>query len=291
MPYSATAYRLLTSCPGDIPTEDIEAVREAVGRFNANYGREFGAVVVPLHWTADAVAEHGSRPQEVINTQLVDEADVVIVLFWGRLGSPTGEEISGTVEELEKAIERGAYGAILHCQRDLPADVDAEQLTAVRKYLEEARKRSFIQGYNDRAVLGRHVEAILNRAVSHDHGRVEAAVAAAPSAQVWPKVERSDRTESDSKGQVKTKTRWSLVLRNTGGEPARNVKFRLEPEQEGEMVPEGLSDGRPIEVLPPDGDVSYPLMLHTGIADQARCVVTWTDSNGEQTNSATARFF
>jgi hypothetical protein len=64
---------------------------------------EDGVLLQPLMWERDATPEAGA-PQAVINRQLVDKADILIGLFWTRLGTPTTEAESGTVEEIERMI-------------------------------------------------------------------------------------------------------------------------------------------------------------------------------------------
>jgi hypothetical protein len=103
----------LISAPGDVPDADIQTVTRTINRWNVTYGSAFGAVVLPLHWELHSAAEHGVRPQASLNTQLVDEADIVIAIFWNRLGTATGEAESGTVEEIEEARKRGVYVGIL----------------------------------------------------------------------------------------------------------------------------------------------------------------------------------
>jgi hypothetical protein len=76
MTYSCTAYRLVVSAPSDITVEEIATVTETVNRWNAIYGPQFGAVVVPLHWQQHSAAEHGRCPQASLNAQLVEQADI-----------------------------------------------------------------------------------------------------------------------------------------------------------------------------------------------------------------------
>jgi hypothetical protein len=290
--YSSTTYRLLISTPGDIPAKDIAAASEAINRWNAIYGQQFGAVVVPTHWKLHSAAAHGDRPQASLNTQLVEHADIVVALFWHRLGSPTGEEVSGTVEEINTAHKNGAYVAILRCDRDLPHNADLEQVAGLRRFYEQVASSSLMLGYGDEADLARHVDTILMAAVSRDSARAEAAAERQQAgAEVWPRVESSERLKTDSRGRVKSERQWQLVLANTGTEPARNVQHRLEPEAEGDDLPLQQDDDRLLETLAPRGEASYGLFMHMGVAPQARCVVTWEDSAGSHQHSATLRFF
>lgn len=306
VPYSTTAYQLLVSAPSDLPEEDIRAAFEAVARWNVLYGRQQSATVVPTHWSHHSAAEHGTRPQESLNKQLVEDADVVIALFWHRLGSPTGEAESGTVEEIEEASAHGAYVGVLRCSRAIrPGDLDADQASRLEAFLDEVRRSSLILEYEGAVALRERVDTILTTAVTALRTRAEAQAeaTAGPEAdgteratpsrgtEVWPRVERSESVRTDSKGRVKTKNRWQLVLSNTGDEPARRVRYRLEAEGPDDNLPLQSDDPGELEALAPHTDAAYTLFMHMGVADQARCVFTWEDSAGERENVATLRFF
>lgn len=264
-----------------------------VSRWNAIYGQQFAAVVVPTNWQQHSVAEHGVRPQEALNTQLVDDADIVIAIFWHRLGSPTGEAESGTVEEIERALRGGAYVGILRCSREVPpAEIDAAQLQRLREFYEGIQSRSLILEYRDDAGLARHVDAILNTAVSASRTRGAAEVEAAQRpADVWPRIESSENVETDARGRVRTRRSHQLVLANTGSEAARQVSYWLEAESEDENLPVLLHPSRELESLAPGGEAKYSIMLTMASAPQARCVVQWVDSEGEHENVATLRFY
>jgi hypothetical protein len=289
-------HRLLVSAPGDVPEADLNVVVQAINRWNAIYGRQFGAVVLPTHWRQHSAAEHGARPQASLNRQLVDDADAVLALFWNRLGTPTGEAESGTHEEIERAHNNGAYVAILRCEREVdPTTLDPEQVAKLQVFLGELQPKSLMLAYRDDADLARHVDTILTRIVTRESQRAEdaAEAAAAPAgADVWPRVESSEHAKTDARGRIKTERRWQLVLTNTGPEAAKNVRFRFEPENEGEMPPEMVEADRPLEALPPvGGEASYGLFMHSGVASQIRCVVSWEDSQGPRENAATLRFY
>lgn len=293
MPYSATAYRLLVSAPGDLPDEDITACMDAVARWNAIYGEQFGVVVVPKHWKQHSAAEYGTRPRVSLNEQLVESADLVIALFWHRLGSWTGEAESGTIEEIERAHERGAYVAILRSRRDISPDaLDPEQLERLRQFYDRIQGDALILDYSDAGELAQHVDTIINRTVSTSQARAEAASEApVAGAQVWPRIERSQRVKTTA-GPPRGETHWELVLSNTGTEPARNVRWRLEHEDydSGEL-PQELGEHRDLENLTPGGEAAYTLIMFMGVTEQARCIVNWEDSRGEQESFATLRFF
>ncbi len=69
------------------------------------------------------------------------------------------------------------------------------------------------------------------------------------------------------------------------------LRCRLEAEDPDDNLPLQSDDPGELEVLAPHADAAYTLLMHMGVADQARCVVTWEDSTGERDNVATLRFF
>jgi hypothetical protein len=274
---------------------------DAALRWNVVYGKKFGANVMPLYWKKHAAAEYGVRPQEALNKQLVEQADVVIALFWHRLGTDTGEAESGTAEEIEKAHARGSHVAILRCTRDIPSgDLDPEQVKRLDTYLAEAANNALVLDYSDENGLRQHVETVLTHVISSASAQAEtqsesASTDSSPAstgspAQVWPRLDRRESVETDTRGRAKTKNRWFLVLSNTGSEPAMHVKYELEPDGDGEAPFDSEGD-RELEALPPGADVETQLHLHSGVASQARCTVRWEDSAGKHENFATLRFF
>ncbi len=48
------------------------------------------SVLLPLRWETHTAPEYGTRPQEVINRAIVDECDLLVGIFWTRIGSHTG---------------------------------------------------------------------------------------------------------------------------------------------------------------------------------------------------------
>src|SRR5690606_32784419 len=126
-------------------------------------------------------------------------------LFWNRLGTPTGQAESGTVEEIERAHTGEAYVAVLRCEREVdPSTLDGDQVTNLRDFIEQLRPESLILTYRDDADLMRHVDTVLTRLVTRDSQRAEDAAvggAAESGAEIWPRVESSERVKSDSKGR------------------------------------------------------------------------------------------
>lgn len=125
--------RCLIASPSDV-VDDREAARRSISMWNAHEGQQFGVRVEPVMWETHSIPEAGQHPQASINRQLVDECDMCIALFWSKLGSATPGYASGTVEELERTVERRLPALVYFCTRGLPSNTDPDQLKAVRTY-------------------------------------------------------------------------------------------------------------------------------------------------------------
>lgn len=86
----------------------------------------------------------GDHPQSLISTQGVDKSDIVFALFGSRLGSPTPSAVSGTVEEVERAVESGKSVHPHFSTAALPNDVDTRQLDDLREFRAEISKRGLL---------------------------------------------------------------------------------------------------------------------------------------------------
>jgi hypothetical protein len=59
-------------------------------------------VLLPLRWETHSAPEFGIRPQEPIDGAMVNDCDLVVSIFWTRLGSPSEVVDSGTLEKIER---------------------------------------------------------------------------------------------------------------------------------------------------------------------------------------------
>lgn len=293
--YSGVIRRFLISCPGDVPHEDLAVVRQAIGRWNGVYGEGFATAIVPLSWGEHAAAEFGQHPQTVINRQLVERADGCIAIFANRIGTATNDAESGTAEEIQKLAEAGGHVAILRCLRPVdPARIDHAQAAKLEEYLAKVRQQALILDYGTDADLARHIDNILVYAVSRDQARatlqLQTNVGAAPRvAEVWPRVEGSERVSTDARGRIRTTRDWRLVLHNTGTAPAREVRFDTD-DSGGWGIQRDAEAGEPdVAILAPGGEAAFGIAASLARDPQILCTVTWVDERGPQQNSATLR--
>ncbi len=119
MPYDAKVYQVMIASPNDVDRER-QIAAEIVLEWNIANSQRAGVVLLPASWETHAAPRMGDRPQAIINKQVLEASDLLIGVFWTRIGTPTGEAISGTVEEIEDHIKAGkpVMLYILQCASD-----------------------------------------------------------------------------------------------------------------------------------------------------------------------------
>jgi hypothetical protein len=103
MPEAITLYRVFVSTPGDIAQEHL-LIDEVLDDWNRQHGPKEKVRIESIRWSTHTYPAVGERPQDLINKQAFDRADLVVALFWTKFGSPTGKYDSGTEEEIDRGI-------------------------------------------------------------------------------------------------------------------------------------------------------------------------------------------
>ena len=104
--YNAKVYRIMIGAPSDIKDE-IQMTCEAINHWNSLNSERYKIVLLPLHWSTNSYPSANNRPQKFLNEQLVEKSDLLVCVFGTRIGTPTGADISGTVEEFNEHIRAG----------------------------------------------------------------------------------------------------------------------------------------------------------------------------------------
>ena len=147
MPFDATAVEILIASPSDVLDERDIAV-EVIADWNRSYSLEQRVVLLPRRWETHSAPELGDRPQEVVNRQVVDQCDLVIAIFWTRLGTPTGIAESGTVEEIERCAERGKLAMVYFSRSKIdPARIDLEEMARLRTFEGSMRQLGLVETF------------------------------------------------------------------------------------------------------------------------------------------------
>ena len=140
-------YRVMIGSPSDLSEERLAATA-AVEEWNAQHADAEGAVLLPVMWETHAMPTSGVRPQSAINDQLVDRCDILVGMFWTKLGTPTGVAASGTVEEIDRFVAAGKPAMLYFCERKaVKGKVDLKQTVKLQKFKEATYKRSLVGSF------------------------------------------------------------------------------------------------------------------------------------------------
>lgn len=135
MPYPAIVYKILIASPSD--TEDERSrIRDLIHYWNDHNSEERTVAYVPIMWETHSTPTQGGRAQAVLNLQIVYPSDILIGIFNFRIGSPTGDFTSGSVEEIETFRKKKDPNLMLlyFNSQEPPADIDIAQWDALQEF-------------------------------------------------------------------------------------------------------------------------------------------------------------
>ena len=149
MAYRATIIPVMIASPGDV-SEEREIVREVIHDWNDVNAAASKVVLTPVGWETHSSPELGVRPQELINSRLLKNCDLLIGVFWTRLGTPTGKAESGTVEEIKEHVSSGKPAMIYFSSKPVaPQSIDPDQYSAVQNFTSECRELGLVEEFDD----------------------------------------------------------------------------------------------------------------------------------------------
>jgi len=146
---SQVALVKLTLCgPSDVGKE-IEIAREVIEDWNRSHAEARGLLIKHRHWSKDTYPDVRDRTQAVVNPQIIDDAKVLVAIFWSRFGTPTGVAGSGTEEGIRRSVAAGRKTFIYFSDLEpAPADANKTQLDLVWKYRQELRDSKTALAWN-----------------------------------------------------------------------------------------------------------------------------------------------
>jgi len=146
MAYKATVIPVMIASPGDV-ADEREVIRKVIARWNAANSWTSKVVLDPVGFDTHMAPGWG-RPQQRINDQILSQCDLLIAVFWTRLGSPTGVAASGTIEEINAHIASGKPAMIYFSARPVVIDtIDEEQTALLKKFKAGLQQQAQYQVY------------------------------------------------------------------------------------------------------------------------------------------------
>ena len=148
MPFSADTYRVFIASPSDVP-EERQVATDAVHDWNSQHAVHESVVLLPVKWETHSTPETGVRPQEAVNDQLVKDSDILVGLFWTKIGTNTGVAESGTVEEINEFVAAKKPAMLYFSSRLIdPNKIDLKQYMRLKKFREATYNTALVGSFS-----------------------------------------------------------------------------------------------------------------------------------------------
>lgn len=192
MSYQATVYRVLVASPSDV-SEERRAIPEIVHQWNRDNALLLKTVLETVKWETHCTPEMGDRPQEIVNRQIVRDCDILVGVFWTRLGSPTGKEESGSVEEIREFIAKGKPVLLYFSKVPVvPDSLDEMQWNKLKAFRNECQEKGIVYAYESveklRELLRSHLGRTIQKLNSTDQNRAAASSSPPPDEETAQKI-------------------------------------------------------------------------------------------------------
>jgi hypothetical protein len=168
MSYAATVFNVMIVSPSDVAAERA-TVREMIVEWNIVNAQQRSVVLLPIGWETHSSPATGKPPEKIINEQVLRKADLAVGIFWTRLGTPTDDYESGSVEEIEEHVKAGRPAMLYFSTAPVRMDsVDQTQWEALRQFKESWRRRGLYEEYDGVAGLREKFSRQLQLKVNQD---------------------------------------------------------------------------------------------------------------------------
>ncbi len=162
----------MIASPGDVQVER-EIIREVIAEWNAQHAQERKGVLLPVGWETHSTPELGNRPQAIINANVLRNCDLLVAVFWTRLGTSTGVAPSGTVEEIQEHVAAGKPAMVYFSSVEVkPDQVDSDQYAAVTAFKKKCQSLGLFAEFGNRekfrSLFSRHLGDHANRLLPMD---------------------------------------------------------------------------------------------------------------------------
>lgn len=133
--------KIFIASPGDVVKQRNE-IEKIIWEWNNEHLDSKSVILMPVRWENNSVSSYreDTDGQAVINEQIVKSSDILIAIFWSKIGTRTSNGISGTVEEINVFFETHKKGIGIFFVNDPVSDESIKDRKMVLKYQEYLRK-------------------------------------------------------------------------------------------------------------------------------------------------------
>jgi hypothetical protein len=148
MAYRAQVIPIMIASPADVSAER-EIATDVIYRWNAIYARQQKHVLLPVKWETHSSSDLGGRAQQQINDRVLRFCDLLVGIFWTRLGTPTGKAESGTAEEIKEHLLAGKPAMVFFSRQPAaPETFDPADYARLKQFKEWCREQGITWDYD-----------------------------------------------------------------------------------------------------------------------------------------------
>jgi hypothetical protein len=172
MPFPAIGINVMIASPSDVEQER-QAARELIHEWNDMNAQDQRIVLLPMGWESHSSPKLGDRPQAIINSQVLNQCDLLVAIFWTCLGTSTGEFASGTVEEITKHVADGKTAMVYFSNAQIAPDrFNHVQYESVKAFREQCKAQGLFHEFSSPAQFRddfrRHLALTIQREFSQN---------------------------------------------------------------------------------------------------------------------------
>jgi hypothetical protein len=229
----------------------------------------------------------GGRPQALINSQAVDKADVLVAFFDSRLGSETGVDVSGTAEEIHRAIDQGKPVHVYFSEESISRDADLGQLAALAAFKAELQTKGLLGAYSDPTDLAGQVVRAVEHDIEANSWSNQLPAAATNSAELrWRHDHEKEAKGFDKRGRMTYRTTANrLVVTNSGNVDAADLTFEAVWEGAEPYVGMHLDGGRLPVTVPAHSEMQW--LCIPSESGNVRITANWNEGGSPREGSWT----
>lgn len=189
MSYPATVFKVMIASPGDVAAER-KIIRDVIAEWNNVNADSRQVILLAVGWETHSAPEMGDRAQAIINKRILNDCDLLVGVFWTRLGTATGEYASGTVEEIEEHLKADKPAMLYFSDQPVEkGSVVGDQYERLLQFRSSCFSRGLLEFYSEltdfKEKFYRHIQLKLN---NHEYfsvkGSTEQGLNSLPSSPV-----------------------------------------------------------------------------------------------------------
>lgn len=141
--------RVGIACPSDV-RDEVADIFNLIHDWNSDNSDSEKVVLIPKHWSRNSYPILDGEAQSIINYQIIDRLDILIAIFQNKIGTPTINSQSGTVEEITRVYESGKPVLVYFSEKPIdPRLVESQEFRSSRDSLARFRNELYSLGIVD----------------------------------------------------------------------------------------------------------------------------------------------